>query len=52
MAWAIRYHQALRFFPDESVGYAYPELYTKLFGPDDVPEPYIQAAHRYARSHE
>jgi hypothetical protein len=27
VAWAIRYHQALRFFPDESVGYTYPELY-------------------------
>src|SRR5512138_3654332 len=32
VAWAIRYHQALRFFPDESVGYRYPELYTTLFG--------------------
>ncbi|HJX88600.1 MAG TPA: hypothetical protein VJ277_13625, partial [Gemmatimonadales bacterium] len=21
VAWGIRYHQALRFFPDESVGY-------------------------------
>ena len=26
VSWAIRYHQALRFFPDESVGYKYPEL--------------------------
>jgi HD domain len=24
VAWAVRYHQALRFFADESVGYAYP----------------------------
>jgi hypothetical protein len=51
VSWAIRYHQALRFFPDESVGYQYPELYAKLFGPDYVPEPYIQAAHRHARAH-
>jgi hypothetical protein len=51
VAWAIRYHQALRFFPDESVGYQYPELYTKLFGPDYSPEPYIHAAHRFARGH-
>jgi len=51
VAWGIRYHQALRFFPDESVGYRYPELYLKLFGPDYQPEPYIQAAHRYAREH-
>ena len=32
---AIRMHQALRFFPDESVGYGYPDLYRKFFG-DDV----------------
>jgi hypothetical protein len=51
VSWAIRYHQALRFFPDESVGYRYPELYTKLFGPDYTPEPYIHAAYRYARRH-
>jgi len=51
VAWAIRYHQALRFFPDESVGYRYPDLYSTLFGPDYVPEPYIQEAHRYARGH-
>jgi hypothetical protein len=51
VAWGIRYHQALRFFPDESVGYRYPELYLKLFGADYVPEPHIQEAHRYARDH-
>jgi len=51
VAWAIRYHQALRFFPDESVGYRYPELYSTLFGPDYSPEPYIHRAHEYARRH-
>jgi hypothetical protein len=51
VSWAIRYHQALRFFPDESVGYRYPELYTRLFGPDYVPEPHIQEAYRQARAH-
>lgn len=51
VSWAVRYHQALRFFPDESVGYAYPESYNHYFGPDYVPPPYIQAAHRYARNH-
>ncbi len=51
VAWAIRYHQALRFFPDESVGYAYPEMYRKLFGPDYTPEPYLHEAYRYARAH-
>ena len=51
VAWGIRYHQALRFFPDESVGYKYPELYLKLFGADYVPEPHIQEAYRFARDH-
>ncbi len=51
VSWAIRYHQALRFFPDESVGYQYPDLYAKLFGPDYQPEPYIQAAYQYSRKH-
>ncbi len=51
VAWAIRYHQALRFYPDESVGYRYPDLYATLFGPDYRPEPYIERAYRYARDH-
>ena len=51
VSWAIRYHQALRFFPDESVGYRYPESYLKLFGPDYKPEPYIERDYRYARQH-
>jgi hypothetical protein len=48
---AIRMHQALRFFPDESVGYGYPEMYVKLFGPDYKPEPYIVAEYERARNH-
>jgi HD domain len=51
VSWAIRYHQTLRFFADESVGYKYPESYVKLFGADYQPEPHIQAAYRYARDH-
>lgn len=51
VAWAIRYHQPLRFFPDESVGYSYPELYVQIFGKDYVPEPYIQDAYQHARNH-
>ena len=51
VTWAIRAHQALRFFPDESVGYAYPEAYVKHFGADYVPDPYIQAAYKKARNH-
>ena len=51
VSWAIRQHQALRFFADEFVGYEYPKAYVKLFGPDYQPEPYIQAAYREARKH-
>src|SRR5262245_32795063 len=51
VSWAIRYHQALRFYADESVGYRYPELYTKLFGEDYRPEPYIERDYRYALNH-
>jgi hypothetical protein len=51
VAWAIRYHQALRFYPDESVGYRYPELYVKLFGPDYRTDPYIDRDYRMARDH-
>src|SRR5499433_2685198 len=34
VAWAIQKHEALRYFPDESVGYTYPEAYIDYFGPD------------------
>ena len=51
VSWAIRYHQALRFFPDESVGYGYPDNYIRMFGPDYTPEPYIHEAYRYAKGH-
>ncbi len=51
VAWAIRAHQALRFFPDESVGYAYPENYRRMFGDDYQPEPYVVAAYEEARRH-
>ena len=51
VSWAIRAHQALRFFPDESVGYEYPENYRTLFGDDYRPEPYVVAAYEEARKH-
>ena len=51
VSWAIRYHQALRFYPDPSVGYEYPEMYVRLFGKDYVPLPHIEAAYKYARNH-
>jgi hypothetical protein len=51
VSWAVRAHQCLRFFPDESVGYQYPAQYIKLFGPDYKPEPYIVAEYERARKH-
>jgi hypothetical protein len=51
VAWAVRHHQALRFFADPAAGYEYPELYKTIFGPDFVPEPYLQEAYRTARQH-
>ncbi|MDE0059935.1 MAG: hypothetical protein OXI22_01965 [Defluviicoccus sp.] len=51
VSWAIRAHQALRFFADESVGYDYPENYRRMFGDDYRPEPYVVAAYEEARQH-
>jgi hypothetical protein len=51
VAFAVKYHQALRFFPDPSVGYEYPESYFQIFGVDYAPLPHIQAAYEYARNH-
>ena len=47
----MRAHQALRFFPDESVGYSYPEMYVKHFGPNYEPDDYIKDAYQRARNH-
>ena len=51
VSWAVRVHQALRFFPDELVGYKYPDMYVKNFGPDYKPEPYIVEEYNRARRH-
>ena len=51
VSWAIRYHQALRFFPDPKVGYEYPEMYNRMFGEDYEPDEYIKEAHAFARNH-
>jgi hypothetical protein len=51
VSWAIRVHQALRFFPDESVGYEYPKAYMQMFGEDYQPDPYLVAEYERARNH-
>ncbi|MBN8499750.1 MAG: hypothetical protein J0M19_01195 [Sphingomonadales bacterium] len=53
VAWAIKYHQALRYFPDESVGYAYPTNYDWFFGEgyrQELPD-YIRRDAALARDH-
>ncbi len=51
VSWAIRAHQALRFYPDESVGYTYPQNYIRWFGDDYQPEQYIEEAYCQTRNH-
>ena len=51
IAWAVRMHQPLRYFADESVGYDYPASYHKFFGQDYSPPAYIRQAAETARNH-
>ena len=51
IAWAVRYHQPLRYFADEDAGYSYPESYHRFFGPDYVPPDYIRRDAAHARAH-
>jgi hypothetical protein len=50
-AFAIRYHQTLRFYPDEKFGYEYPESYLRTFGEDYKPEPYLEQTYQMVRKH-
>jgi len=50
-AFAIRYHQTLRFYPDEKFGYEYPESYLRTFGEDYKPEAYLENTYKMVRSH-
>jgi hypothetical protein len=51
VAFAVRYHQALRFYEDKEAGYEYPDLYRNMFGEDYVPSPHIQADYKMLKSH-
>jgi len=48
VSWSIEKHEALRYFPDESVGYT---AYIDYFGPDYSPPDYIHREHEAARQH-
>lgn len=51
VAWAVRHHQALRFFADPAVGYEYPQAYVKFYGADYAVPDYLRQAYETARSH-
>ena len=51
VSWAIKMHQCVRFFADPENDYDYPENYTRMFGEDYQPEPYIVAEYETARNH-
>jgi hypothetical protein len=51
VAWAVQYHQALRYFADEAAGFKYPDAYNQFFGPDFKPAEYLHKAHAEARRH-
>jgi hypothetical protein len=51
VTFAIRYHQALRFYEDKEHGYEYPDLYRRVFGYDYKPEPYIEQTYKMVRAH-
>lgn len=50
-SFAIKYHQALRFYPDDEAGYVYPDMYRRIFGEDYVPAPHIRADWNMLRNH-
>jgi hypothetical protein len=51
VAFAIRHHAALRHYADEAFGYAYPDLYKRIFGEDFVPPAYLRAEYEEVRGH-
>ncbi|MBV8977880.1 MAG: HD domain-containing protein [Alphaproteobacteria bacterium] len=51
VAWAVRHHQALRFFPDPAVGYEYPQAYLRFWGPDYEVPGYLKRDFEAAREH-
>jgi hypothetical protein len=50
-AFAIKYHQALRFYADANVNYEMPDFYRRAFGIDYVPVPHVQRDYEMVRKH-
>jgi hypothetical protein len=51
VSFAIKYHQALRFYDDAKYGYSVPDQYRLLFGEDYVPMPHIEADYKMLKNH-
>jgi hypothetical protein len=51
VTWAVRYHQALRYFAEPDYNYDYPAFYKNAFGEDFVVPAYLQADREHARQH-
>src|SRR3984957_6139279 len=51
VSFAIRYHQALRFYENKEHGHEDPDLFPRVFGSDYKPEPYIEATYQMVRNH-
>jgi hypothetical protein len=51
VAFAVRYHQTLRFFADPKAGYEYPDLYRRMWGVDYEPPQYIQDTYKMLKAH-
>jgi hypothetical protein len=49
--FAIKSHQALRFYADEKVKYEMPDFYRNIFGVDYVPVPHVQRDYEMTRKH-
>ena len=41
--------QVLGFYPDESVGYGYPDMYGRMFGEDYKPDAYVEEEYQRAK---
>ena len=50
-AFAIRYHQTLRFYADDDAGYEYPDQYYRIFGHDYKPPAYIEQTYKMLKNH-
>ena len=51
VAWAIRYHQSLRYFASPEHDYEYPAFYREVFGEDFVVPDYLVRARDAAKRH-